>query len=104
MPFKTQSGICITHSDTIVNYLNECFSGIFHYQFDLRSASVDGVLKQFFLHRSRALYHFSGSNLISNMIGQQPYDIRHYYLGKKMVKSKSINSRKINIKIRAINK
>jgi hypothetical protein len=47
MAFKTHSGIPLRQATTIINYLDQRFSGILDYEFDLGSPGIDSILKQF---------------------------------------------------------
>ena len=66
--FKRQSSIRNAHSFSIVDYLNQGFSGIFQDQLDRRCSGINWIFEQFFDNRSRTLNDFSCGDLISHMI------------------------------------
>ncbi len=70
VPLKAHAGIGFAHAGTIVNYLYQAFARIVDIQFDFCSAGIHRILQQFFHGTGRPLNHFTGSNLVGNIIGE----------------------------------
>ena len=68
MALKSQSGICLRHSFSVVNDLNGSLSGIYHHYINPLGFCIHGILNQFLDHRSRTLDHLARCNLIRNRI------------------------------------
>ena len=66
MSLEGQTGICVGHSNTIVNNLDEGSSGIFEYNLYVVGLSINGIFNQFFDDRGRALNHLASSNLVGH--------------------------------------
>ena len=77
MAFERKTCIGLRHPLPVVHYLNRSLARIFHHHVNPCSRSVYGILHQFFYHRSRPLYHFTGGNLVCHRIRQQMYNIAH---------------------------
>ena len=65
---ETHTRIRRTHTATIIHYLDQGSPGILHNHTNISSTGIYGVLQQLFHHRSRALYHFPGGNLVGYRI------------------------------------
>ena len=70
MPFKGQTGIGFTHAVAVVDNLDERASRIFQDNLYACGMGVNSIFDKFLNNRSRSLYHFASSNLVSNGIGQ----------------------------------
>ena len=68
MTFKSQSGICLTHALTIVNYLHTSLACILNYDLYMLPAGVYCILNQFLYDGAGALYNFSCCYLIGDSI------------------------------------
>lgn len=77
LSFERKTCIGLRHPLPVVHYLNRSLARIFHHHVNPCSRSVYGILHQFFYHRSRPLYHFTGGNLVCHRIRQQMYNIAH---------------------------
>ena len=74
---ERQARVGLRHARAVVDYLYRRAPGVDHKHVDGGGAGIDGVLNQFFYHRSRALYHLAGGYLVCHGVGQQLYDVTH---------------------------
>ena len=57
------------HSAAVVDDLNECTACIFEDYRDLCGTGIDGIFDKFLDDGCRALYDFTGSNLVGHRVG-----------------------------------
>ena len=69
MAFKTHPCICFTHAAAIINYLHQRFAGIINDKFDFCGACIYRIFQQLLYSTGRSLDHFTGCNLVGNIIG-----------------------------------
>ena len=77
MPLKSQTGIGLAHSLSVVNHLYAGLSRIDNDDLNGRCSGIDGVLNKFFDDRRRTLDDLSRCNLIGNRIRKQFYYVAH---------------------------
>ena len=70
MPFKRQQSIVADHAATVVGDLNQLLAARLDLNSDAGGTGVQRVLQQFLDHRSRALHHFAGGDLVGNSFGK----------------------------------
>ena len=68
MAFERQTGIHLTHPDTIIYHLQQRASGIANDHLYTGSTRIQAVLHQLFQTRSGALYHLACCYLVSHTI------------------------------------
>ena len=69
MALKTHTGIRLRHAAAIVDDLYECFAGIPNDQFNLCSACIHRIFKQFFHNGGGALYDLACRYLVGYTVG-----------------------------------
>ena len=65
-----QQGVVAHHAAAVVGDLDELLAAGFDLDPDAGGAGVERVLEQFLDHRSRALHHFAGGDLVGNGFGE----------------------------------
>ena len=68
MPLKSQAGIGLGHTLTIVNHLYQCATAVCHNNLNFRSTGINGILDKFLYNRRGALHNLACRNLIGHRI------------------------------------
>jgi len=68
MAFERQQRVVMRHSMTVVNHADHALAADFHFDANGLRARIDGILEQFFHHRSRPLDNFPRRDFIRHLL------------------------------------
>ncbi len=73
VPLKGQQRIVAVHAVSIVGHANQLASTRLNLHANPRSPGIERIFEQFLHHRRRPVHHLARGNLVSHLIGENPY-------------------------------